>query len=143
MVREIVKLRAHETISPKSDIRSSSFETFYIIFATLQAVSVTQQGFLNAIVYGWTREDFVHIMSMTRSSQHTPLDLLTHSRVTTAHDGGGGESGDLETTWADPLGDEEEEEGKGEREGKEGSAFYETCSVTPTLPHKLYGPGPH
>ena len=33
---------------------------------TLQSLTITQQGFLNAIVYGWTREDFLHIMAVNR-----------------------------------------------------------------------------
>ena len=27
-------------------------------------MTITPQGFLNAIVYGWTREDFLHIMAV-------------------------------------------------------------------------------
>ena len=30
----------------------------------LQAFIVPLQGFLNAIVYGWTREEFIHIMAI-------------------------------------------------------------------------------
>ncbi len=28
----------------------------------IQSVTVPLQGFLNALVYGWTREDFIHVM---------------------------------------------------------------------------------
>ncbi len=37
-----------------------------------QSITVPLQGFLNAIVYGWTREDFLYIMASTK--QHTPLN---------------------------------------------------------------------
>lgn len=30
----------------------------------LQGVTIPVQGFLNAIVYGWTRDDFLYVMSM-------------------------------------------------------------------------------
>ena len=31
----------------------------------MQSVTVPLQGFLNALVYGWTREDFVYVMAGT------------------------------------------------------------------------------
>ncbi len=31
-----------------------------------QSVTIPVQGFLNAIVYGWTRDDFLYVMSMSR-----------------------------------------------------------------------------
>ena len=37
-----------------------------------QSITVPLQGFLNAIVYGWTREDFLYIMASTK--RHTPLN---------------------------------------------------------------------
>lgn len=39
-------------------------------------MTITQQGFLNAIVYGWTRKDFLKIMAVGReknSSDGMPL----------------------------------------------------------------------
>lgn len=36
-----------------------------VIIAFLQSVTVPLQGFLNAIIYGSTREDFVHMMGTT------------------------------------------------------------------------------
>ena len=36
----------------------------YLHAQFLQSVTITQQGFLNAIVYGWTREDFLSIMAL-------------------------------------------------------------------------------
>ena len=65
-----------------SDFSSASFEPFYITCATLQSLSITQQGFLNALVYGWTRDDFLNIMAVGRDgtlssftgSQDTPRD---------------------------------------------------------------------
>ena len=35
-----------------------------ITYFFLQAFIVPLQGFLNAIVYGWTREEFIHIMAI-------------------------------------------------------------------------------
>lgn len=37
----------------------------------IQSITVPLQGFLNAIVYGWTREDFLFIMAATH--RHKPL----------------------------------------------------------------------
>ena len=37
----------------------------------MQSITVPLQGFLNAIVYGWTREDFLYIMAST--SRISPL----------------------------------------------------------------------
>ena len=31
--------------------------------ACIQSITVPLQGFLNAIVYGWTRENFLHVMA--------------------------------------------------------------------------------
>ena len=38
-----------------------------MITALLQSFLVPLQGFLNAIVYGWTREDFAQLMAIGRS----------------------------------------------------------------------------
>jgi len=35
----------------------------------MQSITVPLQGFLNAIVYGWTREDFLYIMAVTSKDQ--------------------------------------------------------------------------
>ena len=41
----------------------------------LQSVTVPLQGLLNAIVYGWTRGDFLYIMAVSSShSYHTDLE---------------------------------------------------------------------
>ena len=79
MVWEITKLESKEMINTTSDIRSSSFETFYSIFAILQAISITQQGFLNAIVYSWTRDDVMTMQGDNSGQQN----MLIRSRGTT------------------------------------------------------------
>ena len=33
-------------------------------FALMQSLTLPMQGFMNAIVYGWTREDFVHALNL-------------------------------------------------------------------------------
>ena len=35
---------------------------------TVQSSTAPLQGFLNAIVYGWTRDDFLHVMAFTNNS---------------------------------------------------------------------------
>lgn len=40
----------------------------------LQSITVPLQGFLNAIVYGWTREDFLYIMASTRNQKTLAVD---------------------------------------------------------------------
>ncbi|XP_064392957.1 transmembrane protein 116-like [Halichondria panicea] len=47
-------------------------EKFYIMLLILQSVTVPLQGFLNALVYGWTREDFLHVMAY---SKETPANV--------------------------------------------------------------------
>lgn len=82
MIHELVMLSKGDKPENDSDFSSASFEPFYITCATLQSLSITQQGFLNAIVYGWTRDDFLHIMAIGRGgtlssltgSQNTPQD---------------------------------------------------------------------
>ena len=53
------------------------------ITQSVQSLTITQQGFLNAIVYGWTREDFLHIMAINarrkRDSTNGRLQLLSSS----------------------------------------------------------------
>ena len=39
-----------------------------------QSITVPLQGFLNAIVYGWTRDDFLNIMAMTQNQAEEELD---------------------------------------------------------------------
>ena len=36
-----------------------------------QSVTVPLQGFLNALVYGWTREDFLHVIVRSRDDVFT------------------------------------------------------------------------
>lgn len=40
-----------------------------IVMFLLQSLTITQQGFLNAIVYGWTREDFLNLVGLKSSSK--------------------------------------------------------------------------
>ena len=123
MVHEIIRLQTKEAAELEEEL---SFETFYEIFAILQAVSITQQGFLNAIVYGWTREDFLHIMAISGSSNQSALHQLLFSHT-------GGDSGELDATWALQEGGEEEE-----KEEEEKWSPSQTQSITPVLSHKLY-----
>ena len=37
----------------------------------MQSITVPLQGFLNAIVYGWTREDFLYIMVSSSRQEHS------------------------------------------------------------------------
>ena len=57
---------------------STHFLTFCTDAHILQSVTITTQGFLNAIVYGWTREDFLSIMAICgekeRPNGSTQLD---------------------------------------------------------------------
>ena len=50
-------------------------EMFSVLYSTLftkQAVFVPVQGFLNALAYGWTREDFLTTMSSRHSRSYRP-----------------------------------------------------------------------
>ena len=108
MGHEIDKLRRKETLEEGEDL---SFEAFYKVFATLQAVSITTQGFLNAIVYSWTREDFLHIMAISGgSSSFTNIQQLM---FTHGVEDSGTASGELGETW--PVLDKVEEERKRKR----------------------------
>ena len=40
------------------------FHCMHAHFNTMQSLTVPIQGFLNAIVYGWTRDDFVYLVSL-------------------------------------------------------------------------------
>jgi hypothetical protein len=129
MAHEIDKLRTKDTLEEGKGL---SFKAFYMVFATLQALSITQQGFLNAIVYGWTREDFLHIMAFSGGSSsfgNVQRLMLTH----------GGDSrtasGELGQTWAVLDREEEEEENEEEREKWTQT---QTESVTPDLTHKSF-----
>ena len=42
-----------------------------------QALTVPSQGFLNALVYGWTRGDFPSVMSTRRLNRPQPDSLTT------------------------------------------------------------------
>ena len=129
MSREIIAIQETEPISSTSDFRTPPFESFYIIFGALQAVSITQQGFLNAIVYGWTRETFVHVMAFS-SRTGDSLGLLSDGARSTDWGRRGTESGELGATWdlrAEGEGKgEEEEEGEDEGEDEQNRPLYET-----------------
>ena len=134
MIREIIEIQRKEQ---KIDFSSPAFETFYIIIATLQAISITQQGFFYAIVYGWTREDFLHIMTISTHARGSLSPLVNGLRSWGQRET---DSGELEVT--SPLPPEEEGEhaegkhGKGENEQR-----YETSKsqslFTPNLSHRL------
>ena len=66
----------------------------------MQAILVPSQGFLNALAYGWTRGDFLSVMSTARNSRHRRQQ----------------QTDSLATSY-DTLADDEEEEGEegGER----------------------------
>ena len=40
----------------------------------MQSITVPSQGFLNAIVYGWTREDFVGLVSVNSDSEEAKIE---------------------------------------------------------------------
>ena len=42
-----------------------------------QALIVPSQGFLNAVAYGWTRGDFLSVMSVRRYSRTLPDSIST------------------------------------------------------------------
>ncbi|CAI8054988.1 hypothetical protein GBAR_LOCUS30007, partial [Geodia barretti] len=46
---------------------STSFSNTLLAVFLLQSVTVPLQGFLNAIVYGWTRGDFLQVMAISTS----------------------------------------------------------------------------
>ncbi len=56
-VHEVIQL--HQGVKEHSPPHHIEVLPLYI----LQSVTVPLQGFLNAIVYGWTREDFVNVMA--------------------------------------------------------------------------------
>ena len=41
-----------------------------------QSITVPLQGFLNALVYGWTREDFLHVIVRNRSDTLFSVDSV-------------------------------------------------------------------
>ena len=65
----------------------------------MQAILVPSQGFLNALAYGWTRGDFMSVMSTARHSRHRRQQ----------------QTDSLATSY-DTLADDEEEEGEEEGE---------------------------
>ena len=136
MIRESIAIQETEPISSTSDFRTPPFESFYIIFGALQAVSITQQGFLNAIVYGWTRETFVHVMAFSSRTDDS-LGLLGDGARSSDWGRRGIESGELGVTW--DLRAEGEGEGE-EGEDEQNRPLYETSksqSLTPTMSHRL------
>ena len=69
----------------------------------MQAILVPSQGFLNALAYGWTRGDFLSVMSTARHSRHRRQQ----------------QTDSLATSY-DTLADDEEEEETEVEEGEEG-----------------------
>jgi len=41
----------------------------------MQSITAPLQGFLNAVVYGWTREDFLYIMAVTSKDQDAEREM--------------------------------------------------------------------
>jgi hypothetical protein len=64
MFFDVMKLVKEENQSPAVNENETRAQKIYYITLCLQSVTITQQGFLNAIVYGWTREDFLSIMAL-------------------------------------------------------------------------------
>lgn len=57
---------------------------FFLTLTPPQSVTVPLQGFLNAIVYGHTREDFVHMMGTTgrffaEEQDSSPVQVIRYS----------------------------------------------------------------
>ena len=55
---------------------------------TLQSVTLPVQGFLNAIVYGWTREDFVYLVSLKSQLSERELEESMDETLEDAEDSG-------------------------------------------------------
>ena len=51
----------------RSELQHKDTNYFIESVSTFQAIFVPIQGFLNALAYGWTREDFLSAMSSRRS----------------------------------------------------------------------------
>ena len=116
MIREATTLQSQD--SSESDFGSLSF---YVIFVSLHAVSITQQGFITAMVYSWTHEDMQHIVSFSRSGHRAGSDLEVS--VDSTRDG---DSGELCAS-----GDEEEEE-------EEVWEISKSLSASPALSKKTF-----
>ena len=56
--------------SPKYFVPQSNCT--FLLHTNTQSITVPLQGFLNAIVYGWTREDFLYVMASTKNSRSLP-----------------------------------------------------------------------
>ena len=129
MVYELRVLSHRNSSEMNSDFNSPTFEPFYIAFATLQSLTITQQGFLNAIVYGWTRDDFINTVATSALPKDNRKSFLS-SLATVTQDPD-------ENMWiieSNEEVEEEEEEGEGEGEGeREGklSSPYARASLTP------------
>ena len=54
-----------------------------LILLYLQSITVPLQGFLNAIVYGWTREDFLYIMVSSSRQEHSTNNYFSSNYVNT------------------------------------------------------------
>ena len=80
-----------------------------------QSVTVPLQGFLNAMVYGWTREDFLNVMAKPKESSAAnpaatgtvrPKNLMDSADKSVNHIG---DSVYLLSTEGQPMNDSEEE----------------------------------
>ena len=47
----------------------------------MQSITVPLQGFLNAIVYGWTREDFLYIMVSSSRQEHSTNNYFSSNYI--------------------------------------------------------------
>ena len=57
-------------------------------FVVLQSITVPLQGFLNAIVYGWTREDFVQAVRSQSVNTQNEDDKLFRDQGSVSYDNG-------------------------------------------------------
>ena len=48
---------------------------------SMQSITVPLQGFLNAIVYGWTREDFLYIMVSSSRQEHSTNNYFSSNYI--------------------------------------------------------------
>lgn len=61
-----------------SDDTTSSVQipSYFLAIYILQSISLPIQGFLNAIVYGWTRDDFIQVMVHTTNNRRNSDVLM-------------------------------------------------------------------
>ncbi|CAI8027048.1 hypothetical protein GBAR_LOCUS15487 [Geodia barretti] len=63
MIVTLVRMYNGNTLDPKKDLKIT------YTFLLLEAIFVPSQGFMNAVAYGWTRGDFLSVMSTTRHNR--------------------------------------------------------------------------